>query len=230
MSKHWIIRIKKPSTYFLLSAVVSGASVVCLWLFLKRFLYLKSRSTQPPSEEFHSKIPCSRIVYDSLVPYNEAILNAQPIITVSNQNSDSTILSCQTSPSSASSLPLDCKMIGLGTLNKIVDQLEECIEKINRAVKQASSVNQNAMLLEDLRKLLETSCLLREQFRRTFPRGDLVCAESSDSSPYVDTDSYFSALEEISLSELELHILSNYHRPLYRRALRELTEGNVTCR
>ncbi|VDK34643.1 unnamed protein product [Taenia asiatica] len=75
--------------------------------------------------------------------------------------------------------------------------------------------------------------MFSEQFKRAFIQEAPVFAseiQGVDSLSDVETESYFSAVEEIDFSELELQISSNFHRPFYRSALKELNEGNVTFR
>uniref|UniRef100_A0A158QF27 Exocyst complex component 6 n=1 Tax=Hymenolepis diminuta TaxID=6216 RepID=A0A158QF27_HYMDI len=157
-----------------------------------------------------------------------------PTTVLSNHQSFSRVLSRHTSVSTASALAVDCGTIGLQTLNKVVDQVDECIGKINRSVQQLTTEDPSVgVLIEELQKFLETSILLREQFKRAFIQETPVSAsdlQCIDSLSDVDNESFFSTVEEIDYSELELQILSNYHRPLYRNALKEINESSPVCK
>ncbi|KAM7540882.1 hypothetical protein Aperf_G00000034537 [Anoplocephala perfoliata] len=129
---------------------------------------------------------------------------------------------------------VDCGTIGLQTLNKVIDQVEDCISRINRTVQQLNAKDQSAeVFINELQKFLETSILLREQFKRAFIQetpisaSDLQCIDSFSDA---DNESFFSTVEEIDFSELELLILSNFHRPFYRNALKEINEASPPCR
>ncbi|CDS40801.1 protein of unknown function DUF2217 [Echinococcus multilocularis] len=232
MSKRWIIRIRKPSLNAALVVFVGGATALCAWWLIRRIFSGKLNANEAPSDQF------MRRGIDSGIPHvsQNRFVNVSPKYTtaaVSNHKSCG-VLSRRTSSSSTTSPAVDCGTIGLETLNKIVDQLEDCIRKISCTIQQFKSKDPSTdVFVEELQRFLETSYLLREQFKRAFIQetpaftSELQCVDSLSD---VETESYFSAVEEVDFSELEVQISSNFHRPFYRSALKELNEGNVTFR
>lgn len=233
MSKHWVIRIRKPSLNAALVVFVGGATVACSWWIIKRLFPGKSTLKNASSDQvklggFGSDVPyASQNCLDDALPMST-------IGAVSYHRSCSRVFSRRTSVSTITSLAVDCGTIGLETLNKIVDQLEDCISKISRTIQQFNLKDSSTdVFVRELQRFLETSYLLREQFKRTFIQEAPVFAselQGVDSLSDFETESYFSAVEEIDFSELELQISSNFHRPFYRNALKELNEGSVTFR
>ncbi|KAL5112337.1 hypothetical protein TcWFU_006519 [Taenia crassiceps] len=197
-----------------------GVTAACSWWIFKRLFPGKSTLEDAPSDQVKLRECRSDATYASHHCFDDA-LPISTIGAVSFRRSCSRIFSRRTSVSTITSLAVDCGTIGLETLNKIVDQLEDCIN---------SSTD---VFVSELQRFLETSYLLREQFKRAFIQEASFFAselQGVDSLSDVETESYFSAVEEIDFSELELQISSNFHRPLYRSALKELNEGSVTFR
>lgn len=230
MTKHWIIRIRRPSLNAALVVFVGGAAAICSWWLLRRIFFGKSSQNGVPSDHVKLGILGSDVSCASRHRL-DATLTMSPIAAVRN---GSRVLSHRTSVSTITSLAADCGMIGLEALNKIVDQLEDCMSKITRTIQQFNLKDSSAdVFVRELQSFLETSYLLRERFKRAFIQEVPVFAselQGVDSLSDIETESYFSAVEEIDFSELEVQISSNFHRPFYRSALKELDEGNVTFR
>ncbi|CAL8101677.1 unnamed protein product [Calicophoron daubneyi] len=133
-----------------------------------------------------------------------------------------------------SSSMLDCGRLGLSTLAGVVSHLEKLMSKIKQyedrnLVDPSTDAGQ---LINDLRVLLEQAYQLREQYNRKFILDQEYVLEQVESEvgSEDDTCSYFSALEHIDLSELELLLSKNLQRPLYCEALRLLDTGEIPCR
>ncbi|KAL7062672.1 hypothetical protein AAHC03_0501 [Spirometra sp. Aus1] len=131
---------------------------------------------------------------------------------------------------------MECGRIGLETLNVIIEQLEECMHHMTEAHGRLNKGDQSSscgMFIKELQSFLETSYLLLERYKRVFiqqapqlpPDVPSLDALSED-----DTASFVSALEQIDFTEIEMQLMSNFHRPLYRSALKELNEGDVPFR
>lgn len=233
MSKHWVVRIQKPSLNAILAIVVGGTTTVCGW-WLVKCLFVKFTKKEPISDEIKCKATTIGSPNASQSRMDDTVSTRSQTIALSNHRSYGRVLSLHNSASSVSTLAVDCGTIGLQTLNKVVDQVEDCINKINRTVQQLNTKDQSAeVFINELQKFLEASILLREQFKRAFIQetpisaSDLQCIDSFSD---IDNESFYSTVEEIDFSELELHILSNFHRPLYRNALKEINEASPACR
>ncbi|VUZ40141.1 unnamed protein product [Hymenolepis diminuta] len=233
MSKHWLIRIRKPSLNATIAVIVGGTTAVCIWWLVKRLTRNSSKNKLVP-DSVKYKALTHESLYAARTRADDTFSIRTPTTVLSNHQSFSRVLSRHTSVSTASALAVDCGTIGLQTLNKVVDQVDECIGKINRSVQQLTTEDPSVgVLIEELQKFLETSILLREQFKRAFIQETPVSAsdlQCIDSLSDVDNESFFSTVEEIDYSELELQILSNYHRPLYRNALKEINESSPVCK
>nr|CDS33957.1 protein of unknown function DUF2217 [Hymenolepis microstoma] len=233
MSKHWIIRIRKPSLNTTIAVVLGGTTAVCIWWFLKR-LTTQNGKKKPVSDANKYKALTHEILYANQSRMEDTFSTRSPTVVLSNYQAFRRVFSPNTSISTVSTLAVDCGTIGLQTLNMVVNQVEECISKINRTVQQLNTKDSSVdIFMKELQKFLETSILLREQFKREFIKGTPVSAfdlQCIDSISDVDNESFFSTVEEIDYSELELQIQSNYHRPLYRNALKKINESSPVCK
>ncbi|CAH8540239.1 unnamed protein product [Dicrocoelium dendriticum] len=134
-----------------------------------------------------------------------------------------------------SSSPVDFGRLGLLALAGVVEHLENLMTKIHlfEANSQLDKTSDSGQLINELRLLLEHAYQLSEQYRRKLI---LESQESRTGSVHNDvtsedeTCSYFSALEQIDLTELEYQISKNLHRPIYCEALRTLDESGIPYR
>lgn len=97
--------------------------------------------------------------------------------------------------------------------------------------------NQTLALMHDLKNLLQEAYSVKERWKQNVIMQTDVCDVISDLSrdeddKSSDDDSFVSASEYIDLSDLDVLIseTSKHERYLYRIALVELEQGNVTCR
>ncbi|GAA50109.1 Mitoguardin [Clonorchis sinensis] len=134
-----------------------------------------------------------------------------------------------------SSSNLDWGRLGLRALAAVVEHLETLMSRIRvyeeRGQMQMS--DESGQLISELRLLLEQAYHLREQYRRKLILQDQdYTTEAVDSEFSIDDDtcSYFSALEQIDLSELEIEISRNLLRPIYREALELLDKSEIPYR
>ncbi|VDD84043.1 unnamed protein product [Mesocestoides corti] len=236
MSKHWVIRIQKPSIKVTVSLIVAGAAAVCTCWFIKRFFSRNStgvnrKCTSDQKKSLHFGHGSSNLAFN---PSEESLSLQSRGVLVPNRKLCGQVPPHGNSISTVASLSLDCGSIGLQTLSKIIEQLEECLYKIQNTVYQVNPADLKIdMFIKELQSFLETSYLLRERYKRIFIQQAPNAApelQLIDSQSDADSESFFSTAEDIDYSELEIHIMSNFHRPFYRRALMELNEGNFVCR
>ncbi|TPP64244.1 Protein FAM73A [Fasciola gigantica] len=130
---------------------------------------------------------------------------------------------------------IDWGRLGLRTLAGVVDHLEALMAKIRRYDDrvQVDTSSDSGQLINELRLLLEQAYQLREQYKRKLVLLDHDYLPESIETEVVsdeETCSYFSALEHIDLTELELLMAENYNRPIYLEALKLLDTGEIPYR
>lgn len=130
---------------------------------------------------------------------------------------------------------IDWGRLGLRTLAGVVDHLETLMAKIRRCedLVQVDASSNSGQLINELRLLLEQAYQLREQYKRKLVLQDQDYLPESIETEVVsdeETCSYFSALEHIDLTELELLMAENYNRPIYLEALKLLDTGEIPYR
>ncbi|CAH8511680.1 unnamed protein product [Schistosoma turkestanicum] len=129
---------------------------------------------------------------------------------------------------------VDYRKLGLHALAGVVEHLESLMSKVkildDKGLSTSSSNSEH--LINDLRILLEHAYRLREQYKQQLVYDDSYPQESLESSAtsQEDTSSFFSASEQLDLTELELLMQFNVQRPLYYNALKLLNGGEVPYR
>lgn len=233
MSSHWVIRIQKPQTKLVFAVALSGsvAAVAC-WLLR----WVISRHSDPNRQKHtplvNHKVP--RFQNDRLLcGYDPSEISVSVKSQPLGEGLSFRALSGDGgSASSTVSIALDCGRIGLQTLDSVIEKLEECMSTIHKPIRHLGIRDQSTdMFVNELQNFLETSYLLRERYKRVFiQQAPSSATELPPLDSLSDTESFFSTTEEIDYSELDIQIMSNFHRPFYRSALKELSEGSVPCR
>lgn len=134
-----------------------------------------------------------------------------------------------------SSSHVDFGRLGLLALAGVVEHLENLMSKIQlfEEKSQLDRTSDSGQLISELGLLLEHAYRLDEQYRCKLM---LEGHESRTGSVHNDlasddeTCSYFSAQEQIDLTELEYQISANLHRPIYCEALRTLDGEGILYR
>ncbi|TNN13645.1 Mitoguardin 2 [Schistosoma japonicum] len=234
---------RKGLKSLLLSAAVGGAviSVVYYWLRSKRLKRPTSQSEDVDDVDAATTLSMHTIDYYSQTKLSSNRSAGSVLSRTSNMSDKRLLSSARRSPplitndfDDCSCSGLDYKKLGLHALAGVVEHLESLMSKVKileeKGLSPSSSDSDN--LINDLRILLEHAYRLREQYKQqlvihdsTYRQGSLESLTTQE-----DTSSFFSASEQIDLTELELLMQFNVRRPLYYNALKLLNEGEVPYR
>ncbi|KAK4470231.1 hypothetical protein MN116_005805 [Schistosoma mekongi] len=234
---------RKGLKSLLLSAAVGSAviSVVYYWFKSRR---LKRPTTQ--SEDIDDVNAATTLSMHTIDYYSQTKLSsnrsAGSVLSRTSNLSDRRLLSsARKSPpfitndsDDCSCLELDYRKLGLHALAGVVEHLESLMSKVEileeRGLSPSSSDSDN--LINDLRILLEHAYRLREQYQQQLLIHNSIYRQGSMESltTQEDTCSFFSASEQLDLTELELLMQFNVRRPLYYTALKLLNEGEIPYR
>ncbi|KAH8870436.1 Importin-9 [Schistosoma japonicum] len=234
---------RKGLKSLLLSAAVGGAviSVVYYWLKSKRLKRPTSQSEDVDDVDAATTLSMHTIDYYSQTKLSSNRSAGSVLSRTSNMSDKRLLSSARRSPplitndfDDCSCSGLDYKKLGLHALAGVVEHLESLMSKVKileeKGLSPSSSDSDN--LINDLRILLEHAYRLREQYKQqlvihdsTYRQGSLESLTTQE-----DTSSFFSASEQIDLTELELLMQFNVRRPLYYNALKLLNEGEVPYR
>ncbi|VDK87024.1 unnamed protein product [Dibothriocephalus latus] len=247
MNNMILVRVRKPALSTTIALALGGSvAFIAWWLFNRSSRRSKSFDTDE-SYDRAPKIHASQYGLTqsgfrsgqsekSMSLRSRSSFNPQLFGSRQRQSSRDAVSTCAGSEFGRPATMMECGSIGLDTLNIIIEQLEECMHHMTEAHERLNKSERSSsceMFIEELQSFLGTSYLLRERYKRVFiqqapqPLPDIP---SLDALSEDDTASFVSALEEIDFSELEIQLMSNFHRPLYRSALKELNEGNAAFR
>ncbi|CAH8565391.1 unnamed protein product [Schistosoma margrebowiei] len=238
---------RKGLKCILLSAAVGGAVISVL------YYWFKSRSSSKAST-LHSEVIGGLDDIDTLDTnvtdyYSQtklpSIRSARSVFSRTSNLSENRLtlsrsrkssLPCTTNDSDVdgSCSGLDYRRLGLHALAGVVEHLESLMSKVKILEDKglSTSTSNSEHLINDLRILLEHAYRLREQYKQQLVHDESYPQESMGSSTtsQEDTSSFFSASEQLDLTELELLMQFNVRRPLYYNALKLLNEGEVPYR
>ncbi|VDL92661.1 unnamed protein product [Schistocephalus solidus] len=246
MNNILLVRVRKPAISTTIALAIGGSVAFIAWWLFNR----PSRAGKPfaNNEQYDraQKIHASQygltqsglrsgqseksMSLRSRSSFNQQLGSRQ------RQSSRDALSTCAGSEFGRPATTMECGRIGLDTLHIIIEQLEECMHHMTEAHQRLNKGDRSSscgMFIEELQSFLGTTYLLLERYKRVFIQQapqPLLDMQSLDTLSEDDTASFVSALEQIDFTELEIQLMSNFHRPLYRSALKELNEGNVAFR
>ena len=222
------------------SLAVGGAVIGVTYLWFRRFF----KVIESPSED-ETDIPTELQKYPIYLHHklnsyrsNASVASrtstASGRRSVSNPKLNSPARLIVDSDSEDTSACWDQRRLGLSTLANVVDHLESLMSRVHLCEEKGFVMpsRETEKLIDDLRVLLEQAYKLREQYKQKLYEETEFLDRSPDSdiASEDDTCSFFSASEQLDLTELEILMTENTHNALYYKALQLLEDGEIPYR